>query len=341
MARAEKGEIMHQNELDIPKEYLRFATPAEVAKYRAERLKCKTIVEIGAGIGGQTMAFADTCDKVIAVEKDEKMLQILNDSLHKLGITNVELVHGDILAPEVIEKVKKSKPNRIFCDTERAEAGKRTINDLKPDIFELIKVYSLITREIAVEIPPFTSDVNKLKGVAELEFISLNGELNRLTVYFNELKQSNRSVVSLPSKLRLEDTGAENVEVVKKIEDYKFLYTIDPAIVLAGLVNELSKKLGLKAIELEGKLYLVSEKQESSSFLKAYQILSICKDDYVYVLEELKKLNAGKVVLRYSIDPAGYWNIRKRYEERLEGKEKIHLFKDYKKTILCKSLEYE
>jgi len=65
MARAPKQEILYQEKL-IAGKYLRFATPADVAKYRAERLYCNIIAEIGAGIGGQTIAFAEKCRKVIA-----------------------------------------------------------------------------------------------------------------------------------------------------------------------------------------------------------------------------------------------------------------------------------
>src|SRR3989338_587977 len=56
------------------KEDVRFGTPEAVASYRAQRLaelKPDTIIEIGAGAGFQTQAFAKVA-KVIAVEIDKE-----------------------------------------------------------------------------------------------------------------------------------------------------------------------------------------------------------------------------------------------------------------------------
>jgi len=63
---------------------------------KAASLKPKDIVlEIGSGIGNLTIELAKEVKKVVAVEKDPKMVEILKETLK--DYENVEIVEGDIL----------------------------------------------------------------------------------------------------------------------------------------------------------------------------------------------------------------------------------------------------
>jgi 16S rRNA (adenine1518-N6/adenine1519-N6)-dimethyltransferase len=54
-----------------------------------------TVLEIGPGIGNLTIELAKKVKKVIAVEKDQKMIEILKETLK--DFKNVEIIQGDIL----------------------------------------------------------------------------------------------------------------------------------------------------------------------------------------------------------------------------------------------------
>ncbi len=332
--RAPKQDILWHKKLQISNEYLRFATPKEVSNYRAERLKCDVLVEIGAGIGGQTFGFAKFCKKVIAVEIDQKKLRILRDNIKKLGIKNVDVIEGDALSEGVIKRVKELNPEIIFCDSSRKAEGERSINDLSPNIWLLLREYSKISSKIAIEIPPFTSDSKSLKENFEQEFISLNGKLNRLTLYFNELKKSDKSVVALPNKERIENKKIKEAETESSALGYQYLYIIDPAIILSELINELASQFRLKLIKINKKEYFLSNKKINSVFLQRFEILKVCKNNFLKILKNLREVNAGKVVLRLNINPESYWEERKRYEEQLNGRKEIHLFAE-NEAILC------
>lgn len=55
------------------------------------------VLEIGPGTGTLTRALAERAGQVIAVEKDERLFNALDEELEKEGIANVRLIHGDIL----------------------------------------------------------------------------------------------------------------------------------------------------------------------------------------------------------------------------------------------------
>lgn len=331
------------------------------------------LVEIGSGIGGQTFALAKVCKKVLAIELDKDKANILIQNLKKLKIENVEVLVGDVLSKKIIEKIKHFQPEIIFCDTEREEKGERTIESIKPPIKKLLETFSEITSKIAIEIPPFT-DIKLLNENYEKEFISLNNQLNRLTIYFNELKQSDVSVIALPSKekiVRQKDfakyklnfamggrefsrmpekkliatsEGSSCGGIDERNLEKKYLYTIDPAIIVADLVPELANKFGAQVLELN-KPVLLSNKKIDSVFLIGYKIIATCKNEQKEILQNLKNIDAeqagsrvGKVVLRYNIEPKDYWKVRNFYENQLTGNKEISLFIDGDKAILCEKI---
>lgn len=63
----------------------------------------ETVLEIGPGIGTLTQALAEAKAKVIAVEIDKRLPEILAKTL--AGYTNVQIVHGDILKVKIKEIV--------------------------------------------------------------------------------------------------------------------------------------------------------------------------------------------------------------------------------------------
>ena len=61
----------------------------------AEIDRGETVIEIGPGIGALTQALASRAKKVIAIEKDRKMVEILKETMR--DCKNVEIIESDIL----------------------------------------------------------------------------------------------------------------------------------------------------------------------------------------------------------------------------------------------------
>ncbi|MEK6913847.1 MAG: rRNA adenine N-6-methyltransferase family protein [Nanoarchaeota archaeon] len=328
MSRAPKKDIIYQEKLKVPKEFIRFATPRDVSLYRAERLGAKTIVEIGAGIGGQTIAFAKNSKKTIAVELNRNRVSLLADNLKKLKIKNVEIITGDALNKSIINKIKREEPRVIFVDTERPEQSDRTLNFINPPIQKILEAYLQITKKIAIEIPPFTQGLETIKkdNDFEAEFISLDNQLNRLTLYFNELKKCEVSAIALPSreKIIMSDKHIQ-AKTEKFAKKYNYLYLIDPTIVVAHLLEELSVKFDAPILNLS-KPVLLSNEVINSHFLTKFKIVKTCENDSNQILKTMNSLGIGKVTLRYNLEPNEYWKVRNSYEKRLTGKREINLF---------------
>ncbi len=70
----------------------------------AAELKPEDIVlEIGPGLGALTLGLAKRVKKVIAVEKDSRIVELLKETVK--GFSNIKIVHGDILKIEPPTKI--------------------------------------------------------------------------------------------------------------------------------------------------------------------------------------------------------------------------------------------
>jgi len=80
----------------------------------AQLSKNDIILEIGPGIGVLTMELAKKVKKVIAIEKDPRMCEILGELLECWNVRNVELVEGDIL--KLDPKPYTLKPYKVVAN---------------------------------------------------------------------------------------------------------------------------------------------------------------------------------------------------------------------------------
>ena len=73
-------------------------TPELIANQIAERCRCDTIVDAFCGVGGNAIAFAQTCERVIAIDNDETRLQLARHNATIYGVADrIEFVLGDFI----------------------------------------------------------------------------------------------------------------------------------------------------------------------------------------------------------------------------------------------------
>jgi SAM-dependent methyltransferase len=323
------------------KEGLQLSTPEIVAAYIAKRLKTDIIADLGCGIGGQVIFFAKECKKVYAVERNPEKLEYAKKNCELYGVKNVEFILGDALEGSTIEKV--SDANIIFSDPARPLSEKeRTLSNLEPPITEILRLYSVMTHELAfhapVQMPPSRIALN-----CECEYLSLNGQLNRLTLYFGVLKQCERSAVVLPDEVKLRSSDAAGI---KTGELGQYIYEPEPSVVKAELLNELAHAVSEKGDDIffykgdAKRTLLTSSKPIASPFFKdVYRVIGKSEMDIRRIKELLVSEKAGKVVLRFDIEPSIYWDVRKKLEEGLSGTKTLHVFGFGKEVVVGEKLK--
>ncbi|HJH32354.1 MAG TPA: methyltransferase domain-containing protein [Methanosarcinaceae archaeon] len=324
------------------KDGIRFATPQVVAQYRAKRIKYKTLADISCGIGGQVIFFAKECDFVYAVEIDPQKIEYARKNCELHGIDNVEFICGDALSTDVIRQIPKV--DIIFSDPARpAEENKRQVVSLEPGIPNVISAYSGKTDNFAFEAPP-QMPPQRIPFDCEREYMSLNGQLNRLTLYFGNLKQCECSAVSLPCGAHISSTNTACI--MNETQTPKtYAYEPEPSVIKADLLPQLAGSIKHDSGNIDLELFTIDKKRllltsgipiRHTMLKNHYSIIQVTDFEPAAINSLLKKHDVGTVVLRAGVDPAEYWTIRNKIENGLSGKNTIHLFVKNKKAILCK-----
>jgi len=344
-----------EKKMSSDKDGIRFATPEPVAKYRAARLACNTIADISCGIGGQTIYFAQRCKHVYAVEIDAQKLEYAKQNCAKYGLENVTFICGDALDPAVIAQIPKV--DIVFSDPARPpEEEMRQTDCLRPGIPAVMDAYAEKTQNFAFEAPP-QMPPERIDFDCEKEYISLNGQLNRLTLYFGKIKRYGKIAVSLPDGNAMVDAPIELPPMIEAENPMLFMFEPDASVIAAGLLNELVddmiKAVGgpVRVMKIDKKRTLLTADLLTVNPMNKNNYIALCtmpfetENDYTEINAFFKKSNVGKVTLRGSIDPKDYWGIRNQLEADLDGAKKVHLYLKENETgqktaILCE-LIYE
>merc|ERR1711976_895969 len=72
-------------QIDSPESWFSI-TPEKIAMHLAERCKCDVIVDAFCGVGGNTIQFAKTCQKVIAIDIDPKKIEAAKINARVYGV---------------------------------------------------------------------------------------------------------------------------------------------------------------------------------------------------------------------------------------------------------------
>ncbi|WP_292468759.1 methyltransferase domain-containing protein [Methanolobus sp.] len=333
-----------KTEMISDKDGIRFATPEPVAEYRAKRLQCRVIADISCGIGGQAIYFAQKCDFVYAIEIDPKKIEYARKNAKIIGVDNIEFIPGDSLSPDVIAKL----PNLdvVFSDPARPPAEKeRSIENLSPSIPEVMKAYAYKSSNFAFEAPPQLSP-EKIPFDCEKEYMSLEGKLNRLNLYFGDLKKTDISAVVLPGDAIIRKKNT-TINIERTAKPGLYAYEPEECITKAGLLEQLTAYFKNDApntniFEIDEKRVLISSDKalECKLFKNSYKVAKVMEFDIEMVNSYLKQNSFGKVIIRASIEPERYWNIRNTLEKELSGERKAHLFVKENNAIICEVLDY-
>ncbi len=286
-----------------------YSTPEIPGIYRSNRLKNSDILDFGSGAGMQDIFFSMK-SHVTGIEIDEN--RYLMAELNKMAYgSNAEFINADA------NSFLKNFDGIVFSDPLRPKtSSERSINELIPNPLNIISKYK---NSYVFDLPPQMS-WEEIKIPGEKEYISVNGRLNRLTVYSNDLSLSESSAVILP----------ENIIIRGKPCDYKFektdvkkyIYVPDVSIMYARLLKEISD-YDLGMINYDKRRYVLTSNNFYQDFPGAsYNVLfTAYKAD---VLKKLRENNAGRVFFRFNIDD--YYNEKMKIEKELNGFNDIYIF---------------
>ncbi|XP_011882537.1 PREDICTED: trimethylguanosine synthase [Vollenhovia emeryi] len=173
-------------------------TPEEIAKDIAERCRCDTIIDAFCGAGSNSIQFAFTCERVIAIDIDPNKIKIARHNAGIYGVDDrIEFITGDFLqlAPQLIADVVFLSPPWGGPDY-----IKRKVFDLESIISpvggrSIFEAARRITQHVAYYLPRNSDPLQMIKlaeknGKVEIQQNMFNGKFTACTSYYGELART-------------------------------------------------------------------------------------------------------------------------------------------------------
>ncbi len=276
-------------------EALEQASGYAISSYRAGRYRSfQRIADLGCSIGGDSLALAEVAP-CLGIDQDPLRLEMAQVNLRALGLgSKAAFIQADLtvslpLSPD-------SQRTALFFDPARRASGRR-IFSVQEYLPPLATVWDWLQRvpALGVKISPGV-DLEELSGFdAEIEFISLKGELKEAALWFGPLKTARRRATLLPGPYSLAASAGTTGLAID--EPRAFLYEPDPAILRAGLVSTLGNLL--EAVQLDPDIaYLTAEKRQRTPFARVWAI----EDWFPFGLKRLRaylrERQVGQVVVK-------------------------------------------
>ncbi len=150
---------------------------------------------------------------------------------------------------------------------------------------------------IGVKLSPGVN-LDELAGYdAEVEFISLHGELKEAVLWFGPLKNAFRRATLLPGGHTLAVDSDELHLTQRLSEPRQYFYEPDPAVLRAGLVRHLG--LVLDACQLDAEIaYLTADALLPTPFARAWEVEAWFPFSLKRLRRELRARNVGEAAVK-------------------------------------------
>lgn len=286
-----KAKWTDADKLFLTREALEQATGEAVANYRARRLaRFPTVLDLGCGLGADSIAIARAGPAVIGIDSDEIRATLARWNREACGVPG-PVLHDDGLTA-ILPAV-----DAVFCDPARRLDGRRVISpeECRPAPSAVIARFPP-GFPMAFKLAPGVPRDDAARYGGEVEFISLDGELKECVVWRGPLQSASWRATLLRSTAEEVTLTADGMPDPAPVGDAgEFLYDPDPAVVRADLTGILARKTGLHA--LDHRVATLTGPAVDTPFATRFRIIGTCDLDVKKVAARLRESRAGPVTI--------------------------------------------
>jgi len=224
----------------------------QTAIYKSALFSGEIMLDLTGGLGVDDWAFAKTFKKIISVEKDPMLNELVRINFEKLGVTNIERLDTD-----TCEYIKKNNFfDLIYIDADRRASVKKaiTLENSEPDILDIISRLFQLSNFVLLKLSPLidiTYLKRKLANIMVIHAVSVNNEVKEVLATLQKDYRENTIINAVdliknkPEKI-FTSFGEKSETIIS--DQGKYLYEPSASIIKAGLVNEYAAINGLNAI---------------------------------------------------------------------------------------------
>jgi SAM-dependent methyltransferase len=304
-----RGKFPEAGKLFFTRTALEQATHWEVSRYRTERYRgAEQIIDLGCSIGSDTAQLAAFAP-VIGIDLDPLRLHMAQANLKALEPTHpTRFLLADLQAAL---PVRLNSRTSLFFDPARRDNQRRAFNvEAYQPALSTIKEWIKLSPNLGVKISPGVQTEELERYQAELEFVSLRGELKEALLWFGGLSSAIRRATILPGPHSyvapdelvdtipgLEGKHTPHRQALPVSEPLAYLIEPDAAILRAGLVQPLGIELGASQLDPEI-AYLTSAEYIETPFARSWKIETWMPFNLKQLRAALRQRDIGKITVK-------------------------------------------
>jgi hypothetical protein len=282
------------------------ATSEIVAQHKARRFSGR-VWDLCCGIGGDTLALAQRCQLVLAVDRQPAATLRASwnaAAYHVAQAVQPRVADAETLLPELTGELVHIDPDRRSGSATRA----LRLEDYVPGLDFLHRLQHT-ARGGGLKLGPASNFPGKFPDT-EIELISHRGECKEAVVWFGELAGSSpfRATV-LPAGDTICGHPLDTAAPLAPLDGY--LFDPDPAVVRAGLVDVLAVQLDLRRLDAAEE-YLTGPRLISSPFVQAFAVDAEVPNNERHIREAIRRLQWGIVEIKCRHVPVDADSLRRR-----------------------------
>ena len=302
---------------------LQQASGAAAAAHRAARLApFGHVLELAAGIGGDTLALARAGASVVAYESNPLLAAMLRRNLAAAGLAGRVEIH---VAPA--EDAALDGFDAVYADPSRRSGARRStsLKSLSPPTEFLTRLAARAPAAV-IKLAPATS-LPALQAAfpgAEIEFVSVAGELKEAVIWAGSGALVPLRATLLPSGADLTGEPGHYLPVEPA---GRFIAEPDPALVRSGLFTEFARATGVAHTLLAPQIaFLTCATVPSTPFARYFRVIDSLPFSDRAIVKRLRELDCGPLTVRCRGFPEPGDIVARRLQKRLHGDTPLRLF---------------
>lgn len=252
----ETRNIYYPNKLNIEQ-----TSSEQTAKYKAELVHGKSLIDLTGGFGVDCFYFSKKIDSITHCEINKNLSDIVQHNYKQLKCDNITT-----LATNGIEHLKNTSDtfDWIYIDPSRRSDIKGKVfllNDCLPNVSEHIDLLLSKSNNILIKTSPLldiTNGLNELKFVKEIHIVALKNEVKELLFVVEKNYTNNVTIITSNIKNTKTDKfsfSLNQTEIASYSLPKKFLYEPNSAILKSGAFNEVALNFKLQKLHKHSHLY--------------------------------------------------------------------------------------
>lgn len=319
-------------------EGLEQATRLQIAALHAQRFRAagiKAVADLGCGIGSDSMAFASLGLQVSAFDVSEVSAALASYNLAVFPEAKVSVADITKLDLETFDALWFDPARRDLQGPKKLSHKRVEPKDFSP-VLDFVFEWAA-KKPTGVKLGPGV-DHELIPEGAEAQWVSHNGDLVELTLWFGSLRRaaSRSALMVISGKQHVFDGEVVQAQVS---ELKRYVYEPDSSLIRSHLLGDFANQHGLTLVSKDI-AYLTSDELIDSPWLKAFEVIDVLSLDEKQIRKYLAEKQIGIVEIKKRGVDVTPEELRKKLRLKGTGAATLILTKlgDARKTLVVKPI---